>query len=144
MDDTAEPSRALRYAPATRRNRGPILEILRGALPASGLILEVASGTGEHVTCFARAMPHLQWQPSDPSAEARASIRAWTEKEHLANVRPPLDLDASAADWPIGQVDAILCINMVHISPWIATEGLLCGAGARLENDGLLFLYGLT
>ncbi len=131
-----------RFAPAAARNRDPILDVLRPLLPAAGTVLELASGTGEHIVHFARAVPHLTWQPSDPSPEARASIAAWIAAEALANVRSPLDLDASAPAWPLGTVDAVLCINMVHISPWAATEGLMRGAAAHLVDGGLLYLYG--
>lgn len=131
-----------RFAPAATRNRDPILAVLRPLLPAAGTVLELASGTGEHIVHFTRALPHLTWQPSDPSPDARASIAAWIAAEALANVRPPLDLDASAPVWPLGTVDAILCINMIHISPWAATEGLMRGAGAHLVPGGLLYLYG--
>jgi len=130
-----------RTAPAAARNRGPILEVLRRALPVSGTVLEIASGTGEHVVYFARALPSLRWQPSDPAADARASISAWVAAEGLTNVAPPLDIDVRR-DWPIGRVDAVLCINMVHISPWEATEALMLGAGDRLRAGGLLYLYG--
>ena len=131
---------AARHAPATARNRDPILTVLREILPERGLILEIASGTGEHVRYFAANLPQLDWQPSDPDAQALASIAAWSEG--LPNVHPPLQLDATAAEWPIAHVDAILCINMVHISPWAATEGLFAGA-ARLLNEGApLYLYG--
>jgi hypothetical protein len=111
-------------------------------LPERGLVLEIASGSGEHVIAFARERPDLLWQPSDPSAEARASIAAWIAEEGLANVRPPLDLDVERAPWPIDSAAAILCINMIHISPWAATEGLMRGAGALLPSGGLLYLYG--
>lgn len=131
-----------REAPAAARNRGPILDVLRPALPASGMVLEVASGTGEHVVHFAKAMPHLEWQPSDPSPEARASIAAWIEAEGLANVRPPLALDAAAPVWPLARADALLCVNMLHISPWEATRGLMRGAAALLGAGGLLYVYG--
>ncbi|WDF74008.1 DUF938 domain-containing protein [Novosphingobium sp. KACC 22771] len=130
-----------RIAPAAARNRDPILDVLRDALPPSGVVLELASGSGEHIVHFARALPHLQWRPSDPSPEARASIAAWTAAEGLDNVAPPLALDA-AGDWPVGHADAIVCINMIHISPWAATEGLMRGAGAILPAGGLLYLYG--
>lgn len=130
-----------RIAPAAARNRDPILDVLRNALPPSGVVLELASGSGEHIVHFARALPHLQWRPSDPSPEARASIAAWTAAEGLDNVAPPLALDA-AGDWPVGHADAIVCINMIHISPWAATEGLMRGAGAILPAGGLLYLYG--
>ncbi|MDI4664654.1 class I SAM-dependent methyltransferase [Xanthobacter autotrophicus] len=133
---------ARRSAPAVARNREPIAAMLAPLLPASGLVLEIASGTGEHAVHLARRMPHLTWQPSDPSPDARASIAAWTAAEGLGNVRPPLALDAAAADWPVGKVDAVMCVNMIHISPWEATEGLMRGAGARLPPDGVLFVYG--
>jgi SAM-dependent methyltransferase len=133
---------ARRIAPATARNREPILGVLRPLLPAEGLVLEIASGSGEHIVAFARALPDLVWQPSDPSAEARASIAAWAAAEALRNLRAPLDLDVSRADWPIDAADAILCINMIHISPWSATEGLMRGAAALLPPGGLLYLYG--
>lgn len=128
------------YAPATARNREPILEVLRRLLPPRGLILEVASGTGEHTAFFAPQFPALEWQPSDPDPAARASIAAWTSG--LANVRTPLELDAAAPDWPIEHADAVLCINMIHISPWTATLGLLAGAAKLLRVGGLLYLYG--
>jgi len=131
-----------RHAPATERNREPILAILRSVLPARGTVLEIASGTGEHAVHFAGALPDLLWQPSDPDPFAIASCRAWGEAAGLPNLRPPLLLDASAADWPIAEADAILCINMVHISPWEATEGLIAGAARLLEPGGALFLYG--
>lgn len=142
MTDRTDPRRS---APAALRNRDPILAVLRDALATgvrpSGLVLELASGSGEHITHFARALPHLQWQPSDPSPEARASIAAWTRSEGLDNVAPPLALDA-AGEWPLDHADAIVCINMIHISPWEATEGLMRGAGAILPPGGLLYLYG--
>jgi hypothetical protein len=131
-----------RFAPATLRNRAPILDVLRTVLPATGLVLEVASGTGEHVVHFARAMPDLEWQPSDPSAAARGSIAAWVAAEGLTNIRPPLELDAAGSSWPGLQVAAIVCINMVHISPWNATVGLMRAAGQALPKDGPLYLYG--
>lgn len=130
-----------RHAPATLRNRDAILTILRDALPSAGLVLEVASGSGEHAIHFAAALPALDWQPSDPDPAALASIAAWRAEAGLPNLRPPLLLDA-AGDWPIDRADAILCINMVHISPWEATIGLLKGAGRVLPPAGLLYLYG--
>ncbi|KKC27608.1 DUF938 domain-containing protein [Sphingomonas sp. SRS2] len=131
-----------RHAPATERNRDPILAILRDILPARGTVLEVASGTGEHAIHFARALPDLVFQPSDPDLDALTSIRAWAEAAKLNNVRPPLLLDASAAEWPIDRADAILCINMVHISPWEATVGLLRSSAKLLPEGGPLLLYG--
>ena len=131
-----------RSAPAVLRNRDPILEILRTVLPATGLVLEVASGTGEHVVYFARHLPNLEWQPSDPSAAARASIAAWAVAEELINIRWPLELDAEQPHWPVDQAEAVLCINMVHISPWEATVGLMRGAGQVLPSGGTLYIYG--
>lgn len=133
---------ARRFAPATQRNREPILDVLRPLLPETGLALEVASGTGEHVIHFARAFPFLRWQPSDPTPDARASIAAWVEANGLVNVLPPLDLDAASATWPITRADALLCINMIHISPWEATAGLMRGAGRLLSAGQPLYLYG--
>lgn len=133
---------ARRSSPAAQRNKDPLLAVLREVLPPVGLVLEVASGTGEHAVHFARQLPGLTWQPSDPSAEARRSIAAWASIESLPNLHPPLELDASAADWPIAHADAMLCINMVHISPWSATEGLLHGAARLLPSGGPLVLYG--
>jgi hypothetical protein len=131
-----------RSAPATLRNRDPILEVLRSLLPGAGLVLEVASGTGEHAIHFARALPSLRWQPTDPSADARRSIAAWIAAEKLNNVLPPLDLDAASETWPIARVEAVLCINMIHISPWASTEGLMRGAGRVLTTGQPLYLYG--
>ncbi|RYG29851.1 MAG: DUF938 domain-containing protein [Burkholderiales bacterium] len=131
-----------RHAPATERNREPILAILRELLPSSGTVLEVASGTGEHAIHFARALPDLAWQPSDPDPAALLSIRAWAEAARLPNLRPPLQLDAAAPAWPIERADAVLCINMVHISPWEATVGLLRHSAKLLPEGGPLVLYG--
>lgn len=131
-----------RSAPATRRNREPILEVLRTVLPERGLVLEVASGTGEHAVHFARSLPLLRWQPSDPDPDAIASIRAWREESAPANLLEPLRLDASAEEWPVAAADAVLCVNMVHISPWAATVGLMRGAGRLLGEGQPLILYG--
>ncbi|MCB2078358.1 MAG: DUF938 domain-containing protein [Novosphingobium sp.] len=130
------------HAPATQRNRDPILEVLRKVLPGSGLVLEIASGTGEHAIHFARGLPHLQWQPSDPSSDARASIAAWSAQSGTSNISAPLDLDASSETWPIERADAVVCINMIHISPWEATEGLMAGAARILGPGAPLYLYG--
>lgn len=129
-----------RHAPATARNREPILEILRGVLPATGTLLEIAAGTGEHAVFFAAAFPNLQWQPTDGSADSLPSIAAWCEGAE--NILPPIVLDASAPTWPLDRCDAILCINMIHISPFEATEGLMRGAGARLPSGAPLVTYG--
>ncbi len=129
-------------APAAARNRDPIADVLAEELPASGLVLEIASGTGEHAVHFARRFPALEWQPSDPDGDALLSIAAWREHEGLANVRPPLELDASAGAWPIAQADAIVCINMVHISPVEATLGVLKHAADLLGAGAPLIFYG--
>ena len=129
-------------SPAALRNRDPILDILKSVLPDSGIVLEIASGSGEHIVHFAAAMPELIWQPSDPSEAARASIAAWLAAERAANILPPLDVDASTHDWPVAAADAVLAINMVHISPWAPTLGLLAGAARLLPAGGPLFLYG--
>jgi SAM-dependent methyltransferase len=142
MEQDARKNDGRRSAPATLRNRDPILDVLRPVLPDSGLVLEVASGTGEHAVYFAEALPALRWQPSDPSPDARASIAAWAAAARLGNVLPPLDLDAGGEAWPIGRADAVLCINMIHISPWAATEGLMRGAGSLLGPGQPLYLYG--
>lgn len=130
-----------RHAPATLRNRDAIVTILRDALPSSGLVLEVASGSGEHAVHFAVAFPHLDWQPTDADPAALASIAAWRAEASLPNLRPPLQLDASA-DWPIAQADAILCINMIHISSWNATVGLFTQGAKLLQKGAPLILYG--
>ena len=129
-------------SPAVLRNRPPILDVLCHLLPPQGIILGVASGSGEHITYLAEQLPSLEWQPSDPSPIARASIAAWTAADRLTNVRPPLDLDASALPWPVSAADAIMAINMVHISPWAATQGLLREAARLLPSGGLFYLYG--
>jgi hypothetical protein len=131
-----------RHAPATARNRQPILDVLRPRLPDDGLVLEVASGSGEHVAHFAAALPHLTFQPSDPSASARASIDDWAEASGLANIRPAVALDAEAPAWPIERAAAVLCSNMIHIAPWSAAVGLIAGAARVLPADGPLYLYG--
>ena len=130
------------YAPATLRNRDPILAVLRNVLPASGVILEIASGSGEHVVHFAENFPNLAFQPSDPDPDALQSIAAWIAATGAANVRAPIVLDASQSPWPIESADGIICINMVHISPWEATLGLIRGAAAILAPNAPLYLYG--
>jgi hypothetical protein len=130
------------YAPATVRNRDFILDVLRDVLPTTGVILEIASGSGEHVVYFARNFPNLVFQPSDPEPNALRSISAWTKGTNVTNVRAPLVLDASQSIWPIASADGIICINMVHISPWEATVGLIKGAAALLPPASPLYLYG--
>jgi cyclopropane fatty-acyl-phospholipid synthase-like methyltransferase len=134
---------ARRMAPATQRNREPITEVLRGIFtPATRHVLEIASGTGEHITHFAAAFPDIVFHPSDLDAEARASIAAWTRDLGLANVRPPIALDVQSPPETLPPVDAILCINMIHIAPWPATIGLLKLAADLLPGNGALVLYG--
>ena len=129
-------------APAAERNKQPILDVLRRVLPASGLVLEIASGTGQHVVHFAKALRHLTWQPSDPDARARSSISAWIAEKALGNVREPLDLDVRCQPWPVASCDALVCINMIHISPWSATQALFEGAARILPEGGVIYLYG--
>jgi len=131
-----------RHAPAAERNREPIADVLRQVLPDSGLMLEVASGTGQHAAWFAGAFPDLMWRPSDPDPGSLASIAAWREEAALPNLLAPVRLDAQAWPWPVERADAILCVNMVHISPWAATLGLLRGAAALLRPSAPLILYG--
>lgn len=133
--------RAKRQAPAAARNVGPIGDVLADWLPASGLVLEIASGTGEHALAFARRFPGLDWQPSDPDPEALASIKAWQD-EGPPNLCPPVALDVCEQVWPIERADAVLCINMVHISPWSSSLGLLDGAGRLLGEGAPLMIYG--
>lgn len=129
------------YAPAAARNREAIADVLSRWLPPTGLVLEVASGTGEHATMFAWRFPHIVWQPSDPAADALTSIEAWRVEANLPNLRSPIRLDA-ASDWPPLTVDGVVCINMVRISPWAATLGLIAGAAASLARGNPLILYG--
>ncbi len=131
-----------REAPAASRNRAPIIATLRDWLPSAGLVLEIASGTGEHAIAFAAAFPQLDWQPSDPDPAARASIAAWAADAPLPNLRPPFDLDAAAPTWPIAEAAAILAINLVHISPPAAGLGLLDHAARLLAPGAPLILYG--
>ncbi len=154
---------ARRHAPATSRNRDAILAVLRDVLPPTGLVLEIASGTGEHAAYFARSLPRLEWQPTDPDPDALASIDAWRVTEDLPNLRQPLALNAAAPDWPVERADAVVCINnhsnscdpqktaiydacvcinMVHISDWAATLGLFEGCAKMLKSGAPLVLYG--
>lgn len=130
------------FAPAVARNKEAILEALRHLLPASGLVLEVASGSGEHIVHLASALPRLSWQPSDADPRALRSIAAHTQTAGLANILAPLPLDVRTQPWPVPRADAVLAINMIHIAPWSATEGLMAGAGRLLPDGGLLYLYG--
>lgn len=131
-------------SPASARNAGPILEVLKAHLPARGAVLEIAGGAGQHSVAFAGALPGLTWTPSDPSPEARASMTAWAGQANLPNLRAPLSVDMlDESGWPTEPVEAVVCINMIHISPWAATEGLMRLAGRTLRRPGgLLALYG--
>jgi len=131
-----------RHAPATVRNRDAIADVLEAVLPPSGTVLEVASGTGEHIVHFANRFPQLVWQPSDYADVSLPSIAAWVAEAGVPNVRPAVPLDAASKDWPVQQADAILCINMIHIAPWAATIGLMAGAGRLLPTGAPLYLYG--
>lgn len=131
-----------RHAPATLRNREPILAVLSRIFQAPGLILEVASGTGEHAVYFAEHLPHLVWQPSDLDGDLLASIEAFRKEANLSNLRAPLRLDASSSEWPLDRADGLLSCNMIHIAPVEAQEGLLQGAARILSPGGALVLYG--
>jgi hypothetical protein len=137
---------AKRYAVATQRNREPILKVLQKVLPSKGNILEIASGTGEHAVFFAERLQGCQWYPSDRDPQLRASIEAWSQECPTNNLHPPLDLDASSEPWSIETaaipIDAIININMIHIAPFAACEGLMAGAERILHRDGILYLYG--
>lgn len=130
-------------SPSSARNREPLLAALRQWLPETGVVVEIASGLGEHAAWFAQALPGITWQPTDQSEEARAILTARQAEAGLANLLPPLGLDAAAPDlWPAGRADAMVCINMIHISPWSATQGLMAGAERLLPADAPLCLYG--
>jgi SAM-dependent methyltransferase len=131
-----------RHAPATLRNRQPILDVLARVLPETGRVLEIASGTGEHATFFAAALPGLEWQPTDLDEAQRASIEAHRAESALPNLRPPRALDARDDEWGVGEVDAVFSANMIHIAPFAAAEGLVRGAARHLRPGGVLVLYG--
>ncbi|MGE4062316.1 MAG: DUF938 domain-containing protein [Rhodospirillaceae bacterium] len=132
--------------PASVRNMPPLRDVLvRVFAPeriARGLVLEIASGSGYHASAFAAALPHLEWQPTDPDEGARASIAAYVADAGLANLRPPLALDVCDDRWPVRAAEAMVCINMIHISPWAATVGLFAGAKRTLRRGGTLVTYG--
>jgi cyclopropane fatty-acyl-phospholipid synthase-like methyltransferase len=130
------------HAPAALRNRDLIADILKDHLAPRGLVLEIASGSGEHCIRFGERFPNHIIQPSDPSLQARASIDAWIASSGVTNVRQSLNIDASRSDWPILEADAIICINMIHIAPWSATAGLFAGAARILTSGGVLYTYG--
>ena len=128
--------------PAAERNKDPILDVLARVLPSRGLVLEVASGTGQHVMHFAEALSDLTWQPSDPDAELRESIALRIREERRANVNWPIDLDVTKLPWPLQTADAVVAINLIHVAPWSATLALFEGAKALLSTEHVLFLYG--
>lgn len=130
------------YRPHVARNRDPILDVLRRVLPEHGLVLEVASGSGEHAVHFAKNLPSLVWQPSDPDAAALASIAAHRNADAPSNLLAPLVLDVTAAEWPLARADVLICANMIHIAPWTACRGLMAGAQRVLPPGGILYLYG--
>lgn len=130
------------HAPATQRNREPILDVLMRVLPSDGKVLELASGTGEHAVWFAQQLRPLVWQPSDADPEMRASIKAHAQTQGVATIREPLAIDVAEHPWPIVQADAAVCINLIHIAPWRAAEGLFAGARDLLPQDAPLILYG--
>jgi len=133
---------AVLTSPSVARNRDPILSVLRRFLPKTGKVLEIASGIGEHAVHFAAALPHLTWQPTDLDEQALHSIASHRAASGLPNLLAPLRLDAAASKWPVERADAVVAINMVHISPWPATQGLMAGAGRALPRGGVLYLYG--
>jgi SAM-dependent methyltransferase len=133
---------ALRTAPAALRNREPIAEVLADWLPQSGLVLEIASGTGEHAAYFAERFAQLEWQPSDVHPDALRSIAAWRDETGLANLHPSMALDAASAEWPVDQAEAVFSANMAHISPWSSALGLIAGAARLLQPGAPLILYG--
>ena len=151
-EETAQPGpEARRHAPATARNREPIAAVLADWLPASGRLLELASGTGEHALYFAERFPGIVWQTSEPDPQSRLSIQAYRQDaarqaDGDVNLRAPLAIDVTAADWSLppgtAAFDAMVCINMIHIAPWAAAEGLFAGAGRHLAAGGGLFVYG--
>ena len=141
-DDAPSGADGRLHAPATQRNRGPILEVLMRLLPADGTVLEIASGTGEHAAWFAQHLRPLVWQPSDADPEMRASIDAHARAQGVRTIQPAIELDVRRTPWPIRRADAIVCINLIHIAPWAAAEGLFAGAAGVLPQGAPLLLYG--
>ncbi|PCI43992.1 MAG: SAM-dependent methyltransferase [Alphaproteobacteria bacterium] len=137
-----------KHAPATDRNREPILTVLRDCLPDYGTILEIASGSGQHAIYFVTHMPGHYWLPSDPDKKSRDSISAWWWEVQLNNILPPLNINTRDDVWPVENIEipqpvsAMVCINMIHISPWESTIGLMKGAARILPKGGILYLYG--
>lgn len=136
------PSDRRRHAPATLRNREPILAVLRRVLPSRGTVLEIAAGTGEHAAFFAAAFPALTWQPTDGELAALDSVAAWREESGCRNLLAPLHLDVTSREWPVRKADAVFNANMIHIAPWEACLGLLDGCARCLASGGLLVMYG--
>lgn len=130
------------FLPPSERNKGPILDVLSRVLPKRGVVLEIASGTGQHVVHFATALPGLTWQPSDPDPELLESIALRVREAQLANINSPIELDVTRHPWPLQAADAIVCINMIHVAPWSATLALLESSRALLPTGHVLFLYG--
>ena len=141
-EDDVSGSLAVQTSPAFACNRGPILAVLQRVLPARGLVLELASGSGEHAVHFAGALPHLTWQPSDSDGQALASIAARRAGAALPNLMPPLELDVSSPVWPVAHAEAAVAINLIHIAPVTVLAGLMAGAGRLLTPGGVLYLYG--
>ncbi len=139
MSETSDPRL---YRPHVARNRDPILDVLRRVLPPRGTVLEIASGSGEHAAYFAKELPSLIWQPTDPDTRALSSIAAHRVEANAANLLAPMQLDVTSARWPVERADAVMCNNMIHISPWTASEGLMAGAERVLPAGGVLYLYG--
>jgi SAM-dependent methyltransferase len=139
MLETSDPKL---YHPHVARNREPILAVLKRFLPTRALVLEVASGSGEHAAFFAKALPSVSWLPSDIDTKALASIAAFRAETGVPNLLAPVRLDVTAPSWPVKRLDAVICNNLTHIAPWAASEGLMAGAARTLRAGGLVFLYG--
>jgi SAM-dependent methyltransferase len=145
LEDRGRDGDGRHFSPSAARNSGPIREVLERVLPRSGTALEIGSGTGEHVVRFAKALPGLVWQPSDPDPASRASIAAWIAVEGLANIRAPVAIDTRQTIWGVeddAPFAAVVSLNMIHIAPWESALGLLAGAGRLLRPDGVFYLYG--
>ncbi|MGO9699937.1 MAG: DUF938 domain-containing protein [Xanthobacteraceae bacterium] len=139
MPETSDPRL---YHAHVARNREPILDVLKRVLPPAGLVIEVASGSGEHAVFFAKSLPSISWQPTDIDTTALASIAAHRAATGVVNLLAPLRLDTTVHPWPITHADAVVCNNMIHISPWAVTEALMRGAARLLPTGGILYLYG--
>src|ERR1700760_95431 len=124
-------------SPSAERNKGPIADLLTRILPAEGDVLEISSGTGQHILHFAQAMPHLRFQPTEPDADNLKSIAAWLASAPLPHAHPPIRLDVHDETWPAGKVAAVICLNMIHIAPQSGTEALLRGAARVMETGGI-------